>query len=47
MKFIVRKSIDYSVEIEAPSAEIAAKIAEKIPIDEWGANYSEIEVDEE
>lgn len=46
MKYLVRKSTDFSVLVDANSPEEAAKIAKKIPNDEWGAEHSELEVEE-
>jgi hypothetical protein len=45
--YIVRKSRDYSVRVEADNEEEACSKAAKIPDDEWGVDVSELEAEEE
>jgi hypothetical protein len=46
-KHIVRKNCEYSMAIEAESAEEAIQIADKIPDNEWNQSWSALEVEEE
>ncbi len=47
MRFLIRKNVEYSLLVDAPSADEAIEKACRIPILDWDSSTSEVEVDKE
>ncbi len=45
MKFIVRTNCEYSMAVDATSAEEALKKAEKVDVKEWGQAWAPMEAE--